>query len=72
MRKELDLDIEAEIRVDLDVRDDRVAALVDEHHDLIADEVRAAEFGAVEDGHARVWDVESVEMAISIEPVAGA
>ncbi len=69
MRKELDLDIEAEIRVELDVRDDRIAALVDEHRDLIAEEVRAAEFDAVEDGHDRVWDVESVEMAIAIEPV---
>jgi isoleucyl-tRNA synthetase len=70
MRKELDLDIEAEIRVDLDIRDDRVADLVDRHRDLIADEVRAAEFGAVEDGHERVWDVESVEMDISIEAVS--
>ncbi|MCQ4332881.1 isoleucine--tRNA ligase [Natronomonas sp. F2-12] len=72
MRKELDLDIEAEIRVDLDVRDDRIAALVEGHRDLIVDEVRAAELGAIEDGHERVWDVESVEMAIAIEPVAGA
>ena len=69
MRKELDLDIEAEIRVELDVRDERVAALVDEHRDLIAGEVRAAEFGSVEDGHERVWDVESVDMYISIDPV---
>jgi len=67
MRKELDLDIEAEIRVDLDVRDDRVAELVDRHRDLIAGEVRAAEFGAVDGGHERVWDVESVDMYISIE-----
>ncbi|MFO7926138.1 MAG: isoleucine--tRNA ligase [Halobacteriota archaeon] len=69
MRKELDLDIEAEIRVELDVRDDRVAALVDEHRDLIAGEVRASEFAPVEDGHERVWDVESVDIFISIEPV---
>ena len=72
MRKELDLDIEAEIRVDLDVRDDRIASLVDEHRDLITEEVRAAEFGTVEDGHERVWDVESVDMYISIEPLIGA
>ncbi len=70
MRKELDLDIEAEIRVELDIRDDRVAGLVDGHRDLIAGEVRAAEFGGVEDGHDRVWDVESVDMYICIEPVA--
>ena len=69
MRKELDLDIEAEIRVDLDVRDERVAELVDRHRDLIAGEVRAAEFGAVDGGHERVWDVESVDMYISIEPL---
>ncbi len=70
MRKELELDIEREIRVELDVRDERIAELVDEHLDLIAGEVRAAEFGAVEDGHERVWDVESVDMYIAIEPVS--
>ena len=69
MRKELELDIEREIRVELDVRDERIAELVDEHLDLIAGEVRAAEFGPVDDGHERVWDVESVDMYISIEPV---
>jgi isoleucyl-tRNA synthetase len=37
MRKELDLDIEEEIRVELDVRDDRVADLVAEHEPLIAE-----------------------------------
>ncbi len=69
MRKELDLDIEAEIRVDLDVNDDRIAAFVAEHEDLIASEVRAGEFGAVEDGHRTIWDVEGVEMEIAIEPL---
>ncbi|CCQ37696.1 isoleucine--tRNA ligase [Natronomonas moolapensis 8.8.11] len=69
MRKELDLDIEREIRVDLDVRNDRVAGLVERHRDLVAGEVRAAAFGTVEDGYERVWDVEGVEMYISIEPV---
>ncbi|MFT4882528.1 MAG: isoleucyl-tRNA synthetase [Natronomonas sp.] len=71
MRKDLDLDIEAEIRVDLDIDDDRVASLVDEHRDLIASEVRAAEFGDVEDGHARDWDVEGTDMRITIDPVSG-
>jgi isoleucyl-tRNA synthetase len=70
MRKELDLDIEAEISVDIDIDDDRVADLVDEHRDLIAREVRAAEFGAATDGHEREWDVEGTDMYISIEPVA--
>ncbi|MFC7155831.1 isoleucine--tRNA ligase [Halomarina halobia] len=70
MRKDLDLDIEAEVRVDLDVGDDRVARLVREHEDLIAREVRAAEFGDVADGHRREWEVEGVEMSIAVEPLA--
>jgi isoleucyl-tRNA synthetase len=72
MRKDLELDIEERIVVDLDVADDRVAALVDEHRDLIAEEVRADEFGAVPDGHRKTWDVEDVEMEIAIAPVAAA
>ncbi|QLD90485.1 isoleucine--tRNA ligase [Natronomonas salina] len=70
MRKELDLDIEAEIRVDLEVADDRIAALVAEHEDLIAGEVRAAEFGPVDDGYERVWSVETTDMEITVEPVS--
>jgi isoleucyl-tRNA synthetase len=69
MRKDLDLDLEAEIRVDLDVRDDRVAGLVREHEPLIAGEVRAAAFEPVSDGHRKEWDVEGVTMAIAIAPV---
>jgi len=69
MRKELDLDLEAEITVDLDVRDERVADLVREHEPLIGEEVRAADFGTVEDGHRKTWDVEGVEMDIAIAPV---
>ena len=72
MRKELDLDIEAEIRLDLDVADDRVAALVERHEDLIAREVRAAEIGGVEDGHRKEWDVEGVEMELAIVQVTEA
>jgi isoleucyl-tRNA synthetase len=72
MRKDLALDIEAEIRVDLEVADDRVADLVRARRDLVAEEVRAAEFGAVADGHERSWDVEGTDMQIAIEPVSGA
>jgi len=72
MRKEMELDLEARIRLDLDVNDDRVAALVREHDDLIAEEVRADEFGAVEDGHRKTWDVEGVEMEIAIAAVEAA
>jgi len=67
MRKELDLDIEAEIRLDLSIADDRVAELVARHDDYLAEEVRAGERGAVEDGHRKTWDVEGVEMEIAIE-----
>ena len=72
MRKELDLPIEAPIRVELDIADDRVADLAREHEDLIAEEVRAEELGAVDDGHRREWEVEGVEMTIAIEPLAEA
>jgi len=72
MRKDLELDIEAQIRVDLSIADDRVADLVSRHEDLIAREVRADGFGDVEDGHRREWEVEGVTMQIAIEPLAEA
>ncbi len=71
MRKDLELDIQAGIRLSLDVADDRVAGLVREHEELIADEVRG-EFGAVEDGHRKEWEVEGVTMEIAIEKIAEA
>ena len=71
MRKEMDLDIEAAIRVDLEVGDGRVDDLVRRRRDLVAEEVRAAGFGAVADGHERTWDVEGTDMQIAIEPVSG-
>ncbi|WP_246985917.1 isoleucine--tRNA ligase [Halorientalis marina] len=70
MRKDLDLDIEERIRVDLDIGDDRVADLVREREALIAEEVRADEFGTVEDGHREEWDVDGIEMTIAVEPLA--
>jgi len=72
MRKDLDLDIQAGIRLDLSIADDRVDDLVREHEALIAEEVRAEELAAVEDGHRKEWDVEGVEMEIAIEKVAEA
>ncbi|PSP56531.1 isoleucine--tRNA ligase, partial [Halobacteriales archaeon QS_1_67_19] len=72
MRKDLDLDIEERIRLELDADDERVADLIDERMDLIREEVRADEVGTVEDGHRRAWDVEGVEMAIAIAPLAEA
>jgi isoleucyl-tRNA synthetase len=72
MRKELDLDLEAEIRVELDIADGRVAEFVREYEDLIAAEVRAAAFGSVADGHRREWAVEDTTVEIAIVPVAEA
>ena len=72
MRKDLDLDIQAEIRLDLQVSDDRVADLVRRHEALIAQEVRAEEFGSVSDGYQKDWDVEGVSIEIAIEEVAEA
>jgi isoleucyl-tRNA synthetase len=72
MRKELDLDIDERIRVALSIDDERVAALVWEHEDLIAEEVRADEFGTVEDGHRKEWEVQDVTMTITVEPLATA
>ncbi|WP_226022531.1 isoleucine--tRNA ligase [Halomicrobium salinisoli] len=72
MRKDLELDIEERITLDLTVADDRVADLVREHEDLITEEVRADAIDGVEDGHRKTWDVEGVEMEIAIAPVAAA
>ncbi|WP_233563283.1 DUF5915 domain-containing protein [Haloarcula sp. Atlit-7R] len=72
MRKDLELDIEERIIVDLDIDDERVASLVREHDALIKEEVRADELNGVEDGHRKTWAVEGVEMEIAIAPVAAA
>ncbi|MEF8900125.1 MAG: isoleucine--tRNA ligase [Halovenus sp.] len=72
MRKDLDLDLEDEIRVDIGLDDERISALIERHEDLVAREVRAAEFGAVEDGYRKEWDVEGTPVQIAIEPVAEA
>ncbi len=71
MRKELDLDIEAEIRVELTVADDRVAELIDERRDLVAEEVRAGSFEEIDDGgHRRTWEIEGIDVEIAIEPLS--
>ncbi|NEU58400.1 isoleucine--tRNA ligase [Halorussus sp. MSC15.2] len=72
MRKQMDLDIEERVRVELDVDDERVADLVAERIDLVKGEVRADEVGDVEDGHRKTWDVEGVEMEIAVAPLAEA
>ncbi|WP_135854866.1 isoleucine--tRNA ligase [Halorussus salinus] len=72
MRKEMDLDIEERILLELAIADDRVADLVAERMDLVREEVRADEVGSVEDGHRKEWEVEGVEMEIAIAPLAEA
>ncbi|UPV75914.1 isoleucine--tRNA ligase [Halorussus limi] len=72
MRKEMDLDIEERVRLELDVADDRVADLVAERMDLVKEEVRADEVGDVEDGYRKTWDVEGVEMEIAVAALAEA
>ncbi|MFC6719746.1 isoleucine--tRNA ligase [Natrialbaceae archaeon GCM10025810] len=72
MRKELDLDVEERIALELSIDDDRVAGLVDERADLIREEVRADELRTVEDGHRKEWEVEDVDVVIAIEALATA
>ncbi|MGM0386932.1 MAG: isoleucine--tRNA ligase [Natrinema limicola] len=72
MRKDLDLDVEERIALDLAIDDDRVANLVAEREDLISQEVRADERRTVEDGHRKEWDVDGVTMEIALEPLAAA
>jgi len=70
MRKDLELDVDTEVRLEIDVADERVADLVARHEEYVAEEVRAAELGAVEDGHRREWDVEGVTVTLAVEPLA--
>jgi len=71
MRKDLELDVDEQVRISVDVADDRIADLVAEHRDLVAEETRAT-FADDVDGHTKEWDVEGVAVTISVEPVAEA
>ncbi|NHN41778.1 isoleucine--tRNA ligase [Halorubellus sp. JP-L1] len=71
MRKDLELDVDEHVHLSVDVADDRIAGLVDEHRDLVAEETRGT-FADDVDGHTREWDVEGVAVTISVEPVAEA
>ncbi|MFB6296444.1 MAG: class I tRNA ligase family protein, partial [Halobacteriales archaeon] len=72
MRKDLDLEMDQEIHLEVEIFDEEVGRLVAEHEDLIKEEVRAAELGEVEDGHAEEWDVEGVTMRFTIKPLESA
>jgi isoleucyl-tRNA synthetase len=76
MRKKLDLDVEARIRVGVAVDDDRVAGFVEDHADLIAGEVRAdawlddpSDAADAAGGLVEEWSVEETTVTIGIEPV---
>ena len=73
MRKELDLDVESEISVGLAVADDRVAGFVDDHSDLISEEVRAAELTDAPSEDAdrlETWEIEDTEVEIGVSVLA--
>ncbi|WP_435184387.1 isoleucine--tRNA ligase [Halobellus sp. EA9] len=73
MRKQLDLEVDAEIETAVEVADDRVAEFVDRHRDVVAEETRTRAFvDADELGDAALveeWDVEGVTVTIGVEPV---
>ncbi|QHS16348.1 isoleucine--tRNA ligase [haloarchaeon 3A1-DGR] len=72
MRKDLDLEVDASIRLGVAIDDDRVADLVDEHRDLIAEETRATEWlddpDAATDAREE-WDVEGIDVTIGIDRI---
>jgi Isoleucyl-tRNA synthetase (EC 6.1.1.5) len=73
MRKELDLDVESEISVGIAAADDQVAAFVDNHSELISEEVRAAELSDVPSDDAdrlETWEIESTEVEIGVSVLA--
>jgi isoleucyl-tRNA synthetase len=70
MRKELDLDVEAAIRLGVDADDETVASAVDDHADLVAGEVRAAAWlddADAADGLVETWTIEGETVTIGIE-----
>jgi len=67
MRKDMDLEMDAEIRLDVLVFDERVGELVARHEDLLMEETRARELGEVEDGYREEWDVEGTTVALEVE-----
>jgi isoleucyl-tRNA synthetase len=71
MRTDLELDVDEQIRLHVDVADDRVASLVDQHRDLVAEETRATFVDDV-DGTTQEWDVEGTTVTIALDPVAEA
>jgi isoleucyl-tRNA synthetase len=69
MRKDLDLEMDQEIHLEVAVFDERVGKLVADHEDLIKEEVRARELTEVAEGYDDEWDVEGVTMRFTIKPL---
>ncbi len=72
MRKELSLEMDELIRVEITVFDERVGELVAEREELIKEEVRAAAIEEVSDGLEKEWEIEGVLMEFTVEPLAEA
>jgi len=72
LRKELDLDMEAAVRLDVLIFDDRVAELVHRREDLVTEEVRARELAEVDEAAPDAVveeydDVEGVRMRLGVQ-----
>jgi Isoleucyl-tRNA synthetase len=73
MRGNLDLPVDARIKVGLDIEDDRVSDFVDDHRELIATETRTDQWlSAPEDvsGMTEEWQVEDRRVTIGVEPAS--
>ncbi|MFB6080602.1 MAG: isoleucine--tRNA ligase [Haloferacaceae archaeon] len=76
MRKRLDLAVDEPIHTAIEVDDDRVAALVDDHRDHIASETRTAAFveddldGGADFDLVEEWEVEDVPVTIGLRRLA--
>ncbi|MCD1296246.1 isoleucine--tRNA ligase [Methanocella sp. CWC-04] len=74
MRKEIKLNVDDRIKVDIKVEDDKVRGLVDSMREYTMNEVRANSFefkpdGSVSGSLVKDWDVEGIPMKIGIEKV---
>lgn len=70
MRKNLDLDIQEQIRTSITVDDGAVESYIDEWRDYIATETRTAEFTETAEAASGTWDIDGVTIHIHIEPVS--
>ena len=70
MRGDLELQVDAQIRVGLEIDDDRVSEFVDEHRELIAEETQTREWlptAAAASGVTEEWEIEGRPVTIGLE-----